>query len=723
MGTSAFDSITATSSPGSAVSVVNTTGSTTFGDQDGNDLDLATTTGTADAALLLSSAGTVVVPNGAATAQVSANGGPAIDVTNTSGASLAFDTVSSTSSTTRGINIDGGGSFTAGAGSISGSAGVALRVNGGSGDVTYPGTIGNGSGDTASISGRTGGTIVLSGNISDSSDAGGGISLSGNTGGTTTFSGGTKTINTTSGGGNAIVMGSSDVHTLNLTGGGLDIDTTTGKGLEAVNSGTVNVSGSNNTIDTTTGTALNIGNTDVGASGMTFVHISSNGAANGVKLDNTGPNSALTVTGSGGTCTAADTSGCSGGAILNTSGADDSSTLPVGTGVALRNTRGVSLTRMRIAGDSNYGIRGSSVNGLTIANSVINGTNGTSAATANKDSAARFNELTGTVSMTDTEMSGGYTDNLLVNNTLGTLSATLTNFRSGTLDATGGDDAVQFEGLQLATMNVTVQNSTFTTATGDVFQYAGDGSGGGTLNFTGNGVSNNEPSIANAGGGVTLTGGGRGNTTLNVQSNTFRDSVTSALTIVKSREVGFSGNVTGTISGNQIGAAGQANSGSLGGSGIAVTNFGAGNQSLAVTGNTIRQYNSNGMSFTAGAGIAETGQLNLGIANNTVTEPGTNPSVTLFNGIRVNSGVTAGDAFATCVDFGTNSITGSSDAVNKDWRLLANNSPIRLPGYSGTSIDDAAVVTFVNSKIGSAANGTAARGTSTWSGGNPLSCP
>src|SRR4029453_14136191 len=115
-----------------------------------------------------------------------------------------------------------------------------------------------------------------------------------------------------------------------------------------------------------------------------------------IRLDNTGSNSALTVTGTGGTCTAANTSGCSGGVLPNTSGGARATPLPGGPGLARRSTRGVSLPRVRVTSSSNYGIRGSTVNGLTIANSLINGTNGTTALTANKDSSAKFDELAGT---------------------------------------------------------------------------------------------------------------------------------------------------------------------------------------------------------------------------------------------------------------------------------------------------------------------------------------
>ena len=60
-----------------------------------------------------------------------------------------------------------------------------------------------------------------------------------------------------------------------------------------------------NTITTTTGTALNVANTTIGASGLTFRSIASNGltaSAMVIILDTTGATGGLTVTGDGGTC-------------------------------------------------------------------------------------------------------------------------------------------------------------------------------------------------------------------------------------------------------------------------------------------------------------------------------------------------------------------------------------------------------------------------------------
>ena len=193
LGTSTFDAITVTGSSTGGVSMTNTTGTTTFGD-----LALTTTSG-ATAAFALSNAGTVSVP-AAGTANVSATGGPAVDVTGTTGATLAFDAVSSTNSTTDGINLAGlgTGTFTAASGTITGAAGIAFDLDGGSGAITYPGALNNGAGQTAEITGRSGGTVTLSGPITETSDADatrdGGIAVTGNTGGSTVVSNATKTL-------------------------------------------------------------------------------------------------------------------------------------------------------------------------------------------------------------------------------------------------------------------------------------------------------------------------------------------------------------------------------------------------------------------------------------------------------------------------------------------------------------------------------------------------
>jgi hypothetical protein len=151
MGTSAFDSIVVTGSSSGGVSMASTTGTTALGDGLGTDLSLTTTAG-AQPALGLATAGAVSVPC-AGTSNLSATGGPAVDVNGTSGPTLAFDAVSSTNSANDGINLAGlgAGTFSAASGTIAGAAGIAFDLDGGIGAITYPGALNNGTGQTAEI--------------------------------------------------------------------------------------------------------------------------------------------------------------------------------------------------------------------------------------------------------------------------------------------------------------------------------------------------------------------------------------------------------------------------------------------------------------------------------------------------------------------------------------------------------------------------------------------
>ena len=224
-----------------------------------------------------------VDPDGGA---VSGNLGQAISITHgsaVSGGSMAFGTVNSAGGT-NGIALGGtlATSFSATGGTLSGHTGSEFFINGGSGTVSYAGNIGDGSGLSASIASRTAGSVTLSGNISDGADVGGGISVLSNSGGTIDFTGATKTLNTDTA--SAVSMTGNNNTTVNFTGGGLDIDTTSGIGFSA-NTGTYSVTGSGNTINTTSGTALNLGFLTVGAGGVTFASATTTSAPTGISID------------------------------------------------------------------------------------------------------------------------------------------------------------------------------------------------------------------------------------------------------------------------------------------------------------------------------------------------------------------------------------------------------------------------------------------------------
>lgn len=158
-----------------------------------------------------------------------------------------------------------------------------------------------------------------------------------------------------------------------------------------------------------------------------------------------------------------------------------------------------------------------------------------------------------------------------------------------------------------------------------------------------------------------------------------------------------------------------------------MTTFGGGgNTTLDITNNQIRQYNTFGISLVAGGGVASSGQFNFNVSGNTISNEGTNPSVTLFQGIGVNSDVAVGDTFQTCVEFGANSIAGSgSDTItDSDFRIRARQSTtVRLRGYAGDTTDGVAAATFVESLIGGGVRGTAAVFDSSTFIGTGTTCP
>jgi len=654
----------------------------------------------------------------------------------TNGTGLQFDNADGTYNFNGTTTLNGGdagidilngstGAFTFGTGTaITNPSGTAFNLSGATPSnaaVTYSGSISkNNAGFAVDIDNHDSGTVTFQTGTLSSTGTSSGVRVANSNGGKVNFNNPTKTLNT--GANKAVTLDSNNSGGgVDFGNGGLDIDTTSGGGFSAAGGGTVNVTGSNNTIDsTTTGTALNVSNTTIGSNGLTFQSISAGpasgtGPTNGIVLNNTGTSGGLTVTGNGGTCTNADTSGCSGGQIRNTTGADDSSATPVGTGIVLNNTKAPSLTRMWLHDNSNYAMRGTSVSGFTLANSVINGTNGNNGTDPFNDSSIRFNNLTGSASVSDTAVSGGLEDNIDVTNSAGSLDRiTFTNVNIGLNSTADGNDGIGLESTATASaFKATIQNSTFTGSRGDLVDYSHNGSGLGDLVISGSSFSNNHPGIG-TGGGLTLSNNGTsGNTTMSITNNTFRDAVGPGVLIVKTTGPSTQ---TGTFSGNTIGVSGVANSGSAEGSALKLQTVGQGAMTWGVTNNQIRGYNNNGIEVLAGGGATlQSGAINTTITGNTIAEPG-NTAGTLSipkNGIHFNIGTVPRDTYQACAAIGgagtlANAIsTSGKDGVpatvgDIDFRLRQRQSTtLRLPGYGGANNDNTAVQNFVAANNGS----------------------
>jgi hypothetical protein len=548
MATSAFDTIAATGSTTGGVSMTSTTGTTTFGD-----LTL-TTTGGSSPAFLLNSAGTISVP-ASGTANLSAAGGPAVDVTGTSGATLAFDGVSSTNSATDGVNIAGlgAGTFSAATGSIQNAGGVDFDLDGGSGTVTYPGAITDDAGQLVRVQNTAGGTKSFSGAITDGNDGdGGGIALANNPGATIRFDGG-------------LTLSTGTSAALSATGGGtLAVPDPAGSAV--------------NSIVTTTGTALNVVNTTIHGDGLAFQSIASNGAPNGIVLNNTGANGGLTVTGTG--------SAGSGGTIQNTT--SDS--------IALTSTRSVNLSWMNVTSSRESGILGSSVVGLTLNNdSFVN--NGDDAG----DDGIRIADLTGTNAWTALNVTGSARNNVFIDNTTGTMSSLAVSGAShfDNLGASFGANAflVQARGTAVITSG-SIDGATFADnkpARGITVQ-AQDGGRIGDSSSNAFVVENS--TFVNNGLHASFEQSGTAQLTFRLLDNgsagapmTMPNAVfgTSHAVNVFSSSTSTGGTIRGRISGNYIGDPAVVGSGSATGNGIRAMIQGKTVATLLIDSNTVRQ--------------------------------------------------------------------------------------------------------------------------------------
>lgn len=273
---------------GNGASLTNNAGSTvTFAD-----LDITTSGATAFSA---SGGGTVNVTTGT----INATNAQAVALDGIT-AGINFASTSATFASGSGIdlqNLAGTASFGTGTLTNTGSGtsfnvGSGTAASGGNATTSYGGTIAsNGAGAAASIQSMTGGSVTLSGNLTDTNaSAGGNIVVAGNDAAAITFSGTSKVIS--SGATDGVSLGIIGNYgsgapalntnsTIDFTHGGLDISTMAGAGFVAI--GDLGPAGATSTIITVTGAGnkINAGSdglavygANVGSAGITFDSIS-----------------------------------------------------------------------------------------------------------------------------------------------------------------------------------------------------------------------------------------------------------------------------------------------------------------------------------------------------------------------------------------------------------------------------------------------------------------
>ena len=403
------------------------------------------------------------------TTTIGTTGDDGIELSGANGA-VTFSSVAITGSGGDGIETSGNtNAITISGGSIgtgNDPTGDGVRVAGGSADISVGASITKTTaGHVVDVSNHTGGTLGFSGAISATGAVDNGISLTTNGGSTINFSGG---MTLTTGAGNAFAA----------TGGATALNIT---------------NGANNHLTTTTGTALNISNSTIGASGVTFHDISANGGTNGIILNTTGTNAGLTVTGDGSTAGSGGTiQETTQGAVLtstknlslsymnftnadhgngtvnnvDTSGFNSAAQAAINmSSVTTATLDHLSVTGAGGAGGAQVGINGQNVSDLTLSNSTVSGFGDAAA-----EGDVKLWNLTGTSSVTNSnfsfqtgDASGGENLFEVRNNTSSSLTLTLTgNTFSNTRDSTSGSGGFAVTSTSSGTVNVNAYNNDFT---------------------------------------------------------------------------------------------------------------------------------------------------------------------------------------------------------------------------------------------------------------------
>jgi len=194
--------------------------------------------------------------------------------------------------------------------------------------------------------------------------------------------------------------------------------------------------------------------------------------------------------------------------------------------------------------------------------------------------------------------------------------------------------------------------------------------------------------------------------TNNVINNNSANNASGTAIAVGKGGVSAAGSFSGTISGNTIGTAGVANSGSAQGSGIGVDIIGGGSHTVTISNNTIRQFTNFGILVQSGdtLGGGGTGSMTATVTGNNIAQPSPASATAQFptGGIRVVAGTNSGDTSKNCITLGgtaaadKNVLTGTGTLGGSELRLFQRFTTIlAVPGYAGANNSNSAMNEFL----------------------------
>ncbi len=540
---------------------------------------------------------------------------------------IATDALSG--ATSDAVRIDTGtGSFTF-PGTISNTTALAVNITGTTGGtLAFSGSINP---TTAArgmtISGTSATTVEFSGAAKQiSAAAAGGVTLTNNTGSSVRFTGGGLAVATTTGAAFTATGGGTVV----VTGVGNTIATTTGRTL--------------NVASTTVGTGGLVFQSIASAGGTSGIVLNATGATAGLSVTGTGTagSGGTILTTSGDAVSLTSTAAPAlrymilGAAAAAVGETRSTANAVAGAGIAMNGVAGAVFRDLKIARTGSHGIVGTGVNGMTLSDTdILNAGDG--AGENALEFGAGASNLTGTVALTNVRADGAATAGLRVANTSGTLSLTVTGGRfantqnlpgDAALDNVGGD-GIQLSAAGTAAITANVSGATFAALESDGIQGVTSGTSGATLNLT---AATNTFTGYRAGAAIPAIPAGNRSSDNAVEFNatgttTLRYTVSgNTMTASENQAILLSSNDASTVDGSILN---NLINGSASGYGIEGTTVADETASvrLRVDGNTVSNTELEAMAFNS----ALTSTLNLTIANNTVTTRPRNLAATFEN--------------------------------------------------------------------------------------------
>jgi methionine-rich copper-binding protein CopC len=471
----------------------------------------------------------------------------------------------------------------------------------------------------------------------------------------------------------------------------------------------------------TTGAAVSLAS---GALDAILNAVSSGGGTHGISLTST--TGSFDVEGGGASDPANTTKGRTtakngGGTLaLGSGGTIQSAT---GAGVLLSSATNVTLRNMVIqnngSGTNNGfdGINATNGSALVLDNDLIQGQTGNNGVHATGVAGTSFQHTEATNNASAAATGGTHVWNVRVDNGTGTWTAANSLFHnslenifgisqtgsntmtlnvtnsqfSDTATTASGNDGLQVNLANTSNVTLSVDGSTFLRNRTNGVQYnTTDSAGGGSFTVTNSSFDQNaiDVDLFHQGTGKTVS--------FNISNNSLRQAV-GGLSASISVTVGTSSTGTtvlqGKILNNLVGNSSVVHSGSMQGSGIALTAGGAGTLTATVDGNTVVQVDNEGLNAVAAQG---TGTMNLTVTNNHFSLDNASPNSD-FGAMIVDGGF-SGDSQTLCLHMSGNTDTGNGSSGGSGVALLTEvgTPTFNIQGYGGAANNASAIASFID---------------------------